>query len=110
MGYRRKKSRDAASAWRRKAAATRLSRVHRLWCSFSWFASEIESFGIAAVGEDIALGDIRRMSFTLPVVGFKLGFDLRTAGSNFTSPNSMIGILFWLVFIFLLALSNSNPL
>jgi len=41
------------------------------------------------------------------VVGLKLVFGLRTAGTNFTSPNSTIGIFFWLVLIFLLAFSNS---
>jgi len=30
------------------------------------------------------------------VIGLKLVFDLRTAGSNFTSPSSAIGIFFWL--------------
>ena len=41
--------------------------------------------------------------------GFKLVFDLRTAGSNLTSPNSAIGILLWLGFIFLIVFSNSKP-
>ena len=41
------------------------------------------------------------------VVGLKLVFGLRTAGKNFTSLNSTIGLFFWLLFIFSIEFSNS---
>src|SRR6266481_665945 len=166
------KPRDVAAVWLSKAAATRLIRVHRLWCSFSSFAlglralespSSVTDRNLERIASLLAVPTIRthtlaltkqskvgmdRMSYQTPRSGWSstLTFatftvpahalatssstdsitwqgrlhgaenatitgcsDLRTSGSKFPSPISMIGNLCGFVFISSAAVQIHKP-